>query len=53
VGRNYLFEDLPKRLAKGPVKFRLYVQLANKGGPTNDGSVVWPAVYAPSVAHRR
>jgi catalase len=43
VGRNYLFEDLPKRLAKGPVKFRLYVQLANKGDPTNDGSVVWPA----------
>jgi catalase len=43
VGSNYLFEDLPKRLAKGPVKFRLYVQLANKGDPTNDGSVVWPA----------
>lgn len=43
VGPNYLFDDLPKRLAKGPVKFRLFVQLANKGDPTNDGSVVWPA----------
>ncbi len=39
---NYLFEDLPKRLGKGPVKFRLVVQLANPGDPTNDGSIVWP-----------
>jgi catalase len=43
AGANYLFDDLPKRLAKGPVKFRLYVQLPNPGDPTNDGSVVWPA----------
>jgi catalase len=40
---GYLFDDLPRRLAKGPVKFRLLVQLANPGDPTNDGSVVWPA----------
>ena len=40
---NYLFEELPKRLAKGPVKYRLYVQLANPGDPTNDGSMVWPS----------
>ena len=40
---NYLFEELPKRLAKGPVKFKLFVQLANPGDPTNDGSLVWPA----------
>jgi len=40
---NYLFEDLPKRLAKGPVKYRLYVQLANPGDQTKDGSMVWPA----------
>jgi catalase len=25
------------------VKFRLYVQLANPGDPTKDGSLVWPA----------
>ena len=43
AGPNYLFEDLPKRLAKGPVKYRLYVQLANPGDPTNDGSIVWPS----------
>jgi catalase len=39
---NYLFEDLPKRLAKGPVSFRLVAQMANPGDQTNDGSVVWP-----------
>jgi catalase len=40
---NYLFDDLPGRLARGPVKYRLFVQLANPGDPTNDGSIVWPA----------
>jgi catalase len=42
VGPNYLFDDLPKRLARGPMQFRLYAQLANPGDPTNDGSIVWP-----------
>jgi catalase len=39
---NYLFDDLSRRIAKGPIKYRLMVQLANPGDPTNDGSVVWP-----------
>lgn len=39
---NYLFEDLSRRIARGPIKYRLYVQLANPGDPTNDGSIVWP-----------
>jgi len=42
AGPNYLFEDLPRRLAKGPVKFRLVAQLANPGDQTKDGSMVWP-----------
>jgi len=42
VSPNYLFEDLPRRIAKGPIKYRLMVQLANPGDPTNDGSIVWP-----------
>ncbi len=42
VTPNYLFDELPRRIAKGPIKFRLFVQLANPGDPTNDGSVVWP-----------
>ena len=39
---NYLFDELPTRLAKGSVKYHLFVQLANPGDPTNDGSIVWP-----------
>jgi catalase len=39
---NFLAEELRTRLKTGPVKFRLVVQLANPGDPTNDGSLVWP-----------
>jgi catalase len=39
---NYLMDELPKRIAKGPVKFRLLAQVANEGDPTNDGTRVWP-----------
>ncbi|MFN8651882.1 MAG: catalase family peroxidase [Gemmatimonadales bacterium] len=42
MGPNYLFDDLAKRLAKGPIKYTLYVQLANPGDQTSDGSLVWP-----------
>ena len=40
---DYLMDDLPRRIAKGPVKFRLLVQLAQPGDPVNDPTVVWPA----------
>jgi catalase len=40
---NYLMDELPKRVAQGPVKFRLLAQVANEGDPVNDGTVVWPA----------
>lgn len=40
---NYMFDDLKKQIAKGPVKYTLYAQLANPGDQTNDGSVVWPS----------
>jgi catalase len=42
AGANYLFEELRRRIARGPITYRLAVQLANPGDPTNDGSVVWP-----------
>jgi catalase len=42
AGANYLFEDLRRRIARGPIRYTLAVQLANPGDPTNDGSVVWP-----------
>jgi catalase len=39
---DFLFNDLKTRLASGPVKFRLVVQLPNAGDPTSDPSLVWP-----------
>jgi catalase len=39
---NFLSEELKSRLAKGPAKFRLLLQIAAPGDKTNDGSVVWP-----------
>lgn len=42
AGPDYLMEDLAARLKKGPIKYRLSVQLAKKGDPVNDPTVVWP-----------
>lgn len=39
---NYLMDELPKRMAKGPVKFRLYAQVANQGDSIDDATAVWP-----------
>jgi catalase len=39
---DFLAEELKGRLARGPVKFRLLLQLAEPGDNTADSSVVWP-----------
>ena len=39
---NYLMDELPKRLAKAPVKFRLYAQVADESDSINDATAVWP-----------
>jgi catalase len=39
---DYLIEELPLRLAQGEVKFKLVLQLAEKGDVTNDASIAWP-----------
>ena len=38
---NYLFDELPVRLAKGPVEYQLIAQLAKKDDVLNNGTVVW------------
>jgi len=43
AGPDYLFQDLRRRLARGPVRFRLVAQMAGPGDKTSDGSLVWPA----------
>ncbi len=39
---NFLIEELRQRLAQGPARFRLVVQLAAEGDPVNDATAVWP-----------
>lgn len=43
VTPNYLFDELRARVGKAPIAYRLYVQLADPGDQTNDGSIVWPS----------
>lgn len=40
---NYLFDELKERLAKGPIKFKISVQVAEDGDVVNDNTVHWPA----------
>lgn len=42
-GPNYLMNELPNRIARGPVIFRLMAQLARQGDPVNDPTRVWSA----------
>lgn len=41
-GKDYLQKDLRKRLGKGPVKFKLMLQLAAEGDPVDDPAADWP-----------
>jgi catalase len=41
-GRDYLFDDLRHRLAAGPVRMRLEVQIAAPGDDPHDPSSEWP-----------
>jgi catalase len=40
---NFLLAELKGRLAKGPVAFRLNLQIAEPSDPTHDVTVLWPA----------
>ena len=41
-GPNYLQEELPQRLAKGPAVFDWYAQVAEAGDIIGDPSIAWP-----------
>jgi catalase len=40
---NYLFDEIKQRIAKGEVKFRIAVQLAEEDDEVNDATIHWPA----------
>jgi catalase len=39
---NFLMDELTRRLAGGPVKFKIFVQLAVAGDEVSDATVAWP-----------
>jgi catalase len=39
---NYLFNEISGRLAKGPIGFEIWVQVAQDGDVTDDATVHWP-----------
>lgn len=50
ASHDFLFEDLKKRLKKGPLYWDLVLTLAEPGDPVNDPSQVWPASRRQIVA---
>lgn len=39
---NYHFEEIVKRVAKGPIRFKIAVQVAAAGDQTDDATFYWP-----------
>jgi catalase len=39
---NYLFDELFERIAAGPIKFQILVQLSEEGDSVDDATVQWP-----------
>lgn len=42
AGADYLMQELPARLSKEAVKYRISVQLADAGDEVNNATIVWP-----------
>lgn len=42
-GENYLFEELAHRIASGPLRFDIHVQVANQNDIVDDATLHWPA----------
>lgn len=40
---NYLFDEVRRRIASGPVRFQIGVQLAGDGDVVDDATIHWPA----------
>lgn len=41
-GENYLFDEILERVARGPVGFKILVQVAEPGDVTDDATAHWP-----------
>jgi catalase len=45
AGPNYLIEEIGKRVAAAPVRFKLVAQLAEGGDKIDDPSIAWPDTH--------
>ncbi len=41
-GANFLFDEIVERVAKGPVRLNIMVQLAESGDASDDSTAIWP-----------
>jgi catalase len=39
---NYHFDEIAERIGKGPIRFKVLVQVAESGDVTNDATIHWP-----------
>jgi catalase len=39
---DYLFDEIKERITKGPVKYKILVQVANDGDVADDATIHWP-----------
>ena len=39
---SFLFDEISERLAKGPIKIRIFVQIAEGGDEVADATILWP-----------
>jgi|ERR1017187_3661366 catalase len=42
-GANYLFDELTERIAAGPIRFDIQVQIADESDVVDDATIHWPA----------
>lgn len=42
IGENYHFDEIAARVGKGPVRFRILVQVADAGDTVDDATMHWP-----------
>lgn len=42
IGENYHFDEIAERVAKGPVRFKIVVQIADPGDVVDDATIHWP-----------
>jgi len=41
-GGNFLFDEIGERISKGPISFRVLVQVAGRGDVVDDATIHWP-----------